>query len=155
MKKTIPLTHNPRLISRSVSKWLFILVGIGNTINGIDKLMEGSLSTWILFLSIFLLLTGLLMLTLGIILFNPKSRFAPKVEVDDEQIIIREDVFNRTKSIRWREIKQIDFKSYALAFLYQDGTSQQVLLKTTKETSVEIKRSLRDMAYQKLITIRG
>ncbi len=153
MKKTILLTQNG--LSRTVSKWLFIILGFSNSINGIRNLAETPLTNWGLWLGILLLASGSLMATLGIILFNPTNIFAPKFIIDDNEIQIREDVHVKTKRIIWSDIKEITYKSFALDFLLNDNTSKLILLRTNGETSIEIKKSLREIADKKSINIIG
>ena len=155
MIKTILLTQNPNGLSKTVSKWLFIVLGLFSALRGIGDLTIPSLTNWNIFLGLLLLLSGLLMLTLGFILFNPTNKFAPKVVIDEDEITIREDVFKRTKLIKWSDIKLIEFKSYALDFSFIDNKSQLFILPTTAETSMEVKKSLREVADRKLINIKG
>ncbi len=93
------------------------------------------------------------MFVMGFILFNPKNNLAPKVEIDEERVAIREDIFKSKKEIRWSELKQIDFKSFALDFIFNDNKRQLVILRTTAPTSLEIKKSIREMAEKKSIMV--
>ena len=90
---------------------------------------------------------------LRFILFNPKNKFSPKIEIDENNISIREDVYLRTKKINWDELKQIQFKSFALDFLFNNGKSLLVVLRTTNEGSMEVKKSLMEVASKKSIQI--
>ena len=155
MKKTIYLTHNPTGLSSKISKWLFILLGLFNSLNGIDKLTSSPLTNFTLFLGIFLLLSGLFMIMLGFMLFSPTSRFTPRVVMDENEITIRADVFNRSKVISWSDIKNIEFKSFAVDFLFNDNKNQLVILPTTGNISIEIKKSLRALADRKFIVVKG
>ena len=86
MKKTIELT--PRS-----SKWIFVIIGIGNTFGGINPLLLGdALNHWIFStLAIVLVVGGILSFIYGIILFNPQSNFAPCVHIDEKVILIKSD----------------------------------------------------------------
>jgi hypothetical protein len=153
MKKTILLTQNG--LSTTVSKWLFVILGISNSINGIHNLTETPLTNWGLGLGILLLSSGLLMAVLGLILFNPRNTFAPKFVIDDNEIQIREDVHTKTKTIHWSEIKEITYKSFALDFQLNDDSNKLIILRTNGETTVEIKKSLREIANRKSINVIG
>lgn len=95
------------------------------------------------------------MFILGLILFSSTNKFTPRVVIDEDQITIRKDVFNRTKLIKWNDLKLIEFKSFALDFLYNDNKTQLIILPTTGETVIEIKKSIRELADKKLIAIKG
>ncbi len=153
MKKTILLTQNG--LGGTVSKWLFVIVGFSNSINGARNLTETPLTNWGLGLGILLVASGLLMVTLGLILFNPTNMFAPKFVIDDNEIQIREDVHVKTKTIKWNDMKEITYKSFALDFLLNDNSNKLVILRTNGDTSVEIKKSIREIADKKSINIIG
>ncbi len=122
MKKTILLTQNG--LSGTVSKWLFVIFGLSNSINGVRNLTETPLTNWGLGLGILLLASGLLMATLGLILFNPTNMFAPKFVIDDNQIQIREDVHVKTKTINWNDIKEITYKIFCIGLLIKRQLKQ-------------------------------
>lgn len=153
MKKTILLTQNG--LGGTVSKWLFVLLGFSNTINGIRNLTHTPLTNWGLGTGILLLASGLLMAALGLILFNPTNMFAPKFVIDDNEIKFREDVHLKTKTIKWNDIKEVTFKPFALDFLLNNNSNKLVILRTNGETSVEIKKSIREIAKKKSINIIG
>jgi hypothetical protein len=155
MKKIVLLTQNPNGLNQPVTKWLFIILGLFTLARGIADLVGTSLTNWSLVIGLLLAISGLTLLTLGIILFDPKNKLAPKVVIDDIEILIREDIFKRTKSIKWTELKQIDLKSFALDFLFNDNRTLLVILKTTGETSKEIKKVIREMADRKSVNIIG
>jgi hypothetical protein len=155
MKKTIFLTQNPNGFSTNVSKWMYLLFGIFNSVSGIERLTDASLTNWTLFLGILLLSSGLVMFVMGLILFSPTNKFTPRVVIDENEITIRPDLFTSTKLIRWSDIKLIIYKSYVLDFIFNDKENQRVLLPTTAATVVEIKRSLRALADRKLVTVIG
>ncbi len=113
------------------------------------------MTNWGLGLGILLLASGLLMATLGFILFNPTNVFAPKFVIDDDEIQIREDVHLKTKTINWHDIKEITYKSFALDFLLNDNSNKLIILRTDGERSVEIKKSIREIADKKSINIIG
>jgi hypothetical protein len=113
------------------------------------------LTNWSLLIGLLLAVSGLALLISGLILFDPKNKLAPKVVIDDIEILIREEIFKRTKSIKWTELKQIDLKSFALDFLFNDNRTLLVILKTTGETSKEIKKVIREMADRKSVNIIG
>lgn len=131
MKKTILLTQNG--LGLTISKWLFVVLGLSNSITGVRSLTETPLTSWGLGLGILFLTSGILIATLGLILFNPANMFAPKVVIDENQILVREDVHAKTKSINWKDIKEITYKSFALDFLLQDNSNRSVILRTNAE----------------------
>lgn len=153
MKKTILLTQNG--LSEKVSKWLFVIVGISNSINGIGYLIDTPLANWGLRLGVFLLASGILIAILGLIVFNPTNVLAPKFVIDENGIQIRGTLHVKTKTINWNDIKEITYKSFELDFLLNDNSSKLIILRTNGETSVEIKKSIREIADKKSINIIG
>ena len=153
MRKTILLTRNPNGLNATVSKLLFILLGLSGLIRGGFDLASATSTFWSTTIALLLVVSGIMMLMLGFILFNPKNKFSPKIEIDENNISIREDVYLRTKKINWDELKQIQFKSFALDFLFNNGKSLLVVLRTTNEGSMEVKKSLMEVASKKSIQI--
>lgn len=137
----------------TVSKLLFILLGLSGLIRGGFDLASATSTFWSTTIALLLVVSGIMMLMLGFILFNPKNKFSPKIEIDENNISIREDVYLRTKKINWDELKQIQFKSFALDFLFNNGKSLLVVLRTTNEGSMEVKKSLMEIASKKSIQI--
>lgn len=155
MKKTVLLTQKPNGLSTTVSKWLYMMLGVFNSLNGIDRLTSSPSSSWTLFFGLLLLLCGFLMFILGLILFHPTNKFSPRFVIDDNEVTVREDVFYRTKLIKWSDLKRIEFKSSAVEFLFNDNRTQLIKLPKTGEKVSEIKNTLRELADKKLITVNG
>jgi hypothetical protein len=152
-KRTILLTQFD--LSRNVTKWLFFIMGVSNLMNGISGLMRPQLSTGQIVLGSFVVATGILLMIPAFILFFPSSNLAPKCIIDEDVIKIKEDIHKKWKSIYWKNVKEITFKSFAIDFVLNDNSSENILLRTDGETSIEIKKSLRAIAETKSIPIIG
>ena len=94
-------THAKNGLNATVSKLLFILLGLSGLIRGGFDLASSTSTFWSTTIALLLVVSGIMMLMLGFILFNPKSKFSPKIEIDENNILIREDVYLRTKKINW------------------------------------------------------
>ncbi len=99
--------------------------------------------------------SGILIAILGLIVFNPTNVLAPKFVIDENGIQIRGTLTVKTKTINWNDIKEITYKSFELDFLLNDNSSKLIILRTNGETSVEIKKSIREIADKKSINIIG
>ena len=153
MQKTILLTRYE--LGPKITRFLFFMFGVSQSMQGIRHLDDNPLTKGDIIFGGFLLLTGLLLIFLGFTLFSPTVKFSPKISVDDEKIIVREDVFNKTKRIDWKDINEITFKSFALDILLNDDKEKLVILRTNAEVSIEVKKLVREMADKKMITIKG
>lgn len=153
MQKTILLTQYE--LGPKITKFLFFMFGVSQTTQGIRHLDDTPLTTGDIVFGGFLLLTGLLLIFLGFTLFSSTVKFSPKISVDDEKLIIREDVFKKTKIIDWKDIKEITFKSFALDILLNDNKEKLVILRTNAEVSIEVKKLVREMADRRNITVKG
>ena len=121
----------------------------------ISQLNKSPLDTGDIAFGIILLSIGLLTILWGIILFNPKIGFLPKVSVDENAILIREEVFMKTRQVNWKDIKEITFKSFELDTLRTDNSNELIMLKTNAQTSFEVKKLLREIADRKSVMIVG
>ena len=155
MKKTISLTENQSGLPLAVRKWGSTIFGLFNLTIGVRYLSENPLTILGIGLGSSLIVCGLIMFIIGLILFNPTSKLAPKFEIDDQEINIKEAIHKRTKSIKWTNIKEITFKSFALEFSLTEDKMELVILKVDGATSLEIKKALREFAEKKSITVTG
>jgi hypothetical protein len=153
MKKTFLLTRHK--FAPKTSKSLFGICGTINLVNGIRNLSQDYLTNWELIFGVLTVLCGLLIIILGFVLFNPDHKLSPKIAIDEDLILIRENIFKKTKQIHWNDLSQISFRSFALDFIYKNNTIEPLQLKTSAERSLEIKRSLREIADKKSVNITG
>ena len=119
---------------------------------------KSRLNTGDVVFGVILLSIGLLIILWGIILFNPKIWFLPKVSVDENAILIiliREEIFMKTKQVNWKDVKEITFKSFELDILRADNSNELIMLKTNAQTSIEVKKLLREIADRKSVMIVG
>ncbi len=155
MKKTILLTQNPFGLTRKASKWVFIFIGLALVFRGIGELVSSNSTGWSIIFGLLPLIGGLWGMALGFILFDTTNRFTPKVVVDENILTIREGFFGRTKLMNWSDVQLIEFKSYALDFLFRDNKTQLYILPTTPKIFMEVKKSIRELADMKLINVKG
>ncbi len=153
MQKTILLTRYE--LGPKVTKFLFFMFGIGQSLQGIRYLVRDTSTNGDVFFGGFQLIVGLLLILLGFTLFNSRVTFSPKISVDEEKIIVREDIFTKTKRINWNDVKEITFKSFALDILLKNNKEELVILRTNAEVSIEVKALLREVANKKMIQVKG
>ena len=152
MTKTILLTWNG--LNNNISKWLYVVVGMVFTSNGINSLTNTPLTNLRLTAGILLLISGPLMAILGFIT-STRNRYAPRVEMDEDGILVRRDIFVATKQLAWNEIAEIEYKPFALEFQLKNRKNFLIVLPKNAMTVLEIKRSLREMAEAKSIAVKG
>ena len=149
MKRTIELTPKS-------TKWIFIFNGTVNTAIGTNLLIHtDSWTHWSSILAFILIIAGPILTIYGIILFNPKIKVVPKVQVDDKGILIKEDIYKRQIDIDWLNVKEITYKSFELNFLLKNNKIETINLPTTAEKSIEIKKTIRKIADKRQIVIIG
>lgn len=153
MKKIILLA--PQVMNRKLSIWLLPLLGLFSILNGIWGIIAFEITTRSIILNIFLILTGLSVLMLAIIQFNPANSLAPKVVIDEESIEIREEMFKNSRLIDWHDIQTITFEPFVLTFLLKDNTLEQAVLNTDASISIQIKQAIREIAEKKSIPVIG
>jgi len=138
------------------NKWAFIISGSVNIMIGVRQIyLANSWTDWTEILGIVLAIGGLLMVIYGIIIFTPSSRLVPKIEIGDEQIIIKQEFSKNGVVLNWGNIKEIVYKTFEIDFVLNDDKTEIVNLQTSAEISVEIKETIRQLADQKQITVTG
>jgi hypothetical protein len=111
MQQTIELTPK-------TTKWMYVGFGLMNTGIGLNLFFRyESWIHWTSVISFLLIIGGPILMTYGIILFNPSFKYAPKVQVSDQKILIKSDIHKKEVNINWKEIKGITFK-------FLEGTSK-------------------------------
>ena len=138
------------------TKWIFVMNGIINSSLGLLQLSASdSWTSWGSILGILLVIAGPLMIVYGLILFSRTNRLVPKVLVDNNGIIIKEDIYKGQRKIDWKSIKEITYKPFELVFLLTDNNIETVNLATSAEISVDVKKTIRQFADDRQISIIG
>lgn len=97
---------------------------------------------------------ALLHVYLGTVGLSASSRFSPKVSINEDQLLIKTNLFRKGMVANWSSIRSIDFKSYQIGLQMQEGL-QIVNYTTDADTSKEIKKAIQEMAEAKGIPING
>ena len=149
MTKTIELTPK-------TTKWIFVFNGIINSGLGLRQLYTSdSWTNWGSILGLVLLIAGPLLLIYGLVLFNRTSKLTPKVQVDDNGIIIKEDIHKGQRMIEWKNVREISYKPFELNFFLTDNNIETVNLSTSGEISLDVKKTIRQFADERQIKIVG
>ncbi len=154
MNKKIILkpTTNPLLLGR-----------IFNTLIGIIFIVVGSINislkafdTYMIILNIILMLLGFYYFISGIFLLSPDSRYAPRIEMDEDGVLIKDDIFHRSKYFDWTGISEIKFGIYKFTIQLKSGKSQTFKLNFQQEAiNEEIKSSFTETGRRNNIMITG
>lgn len=149
MTKTIDLTPK-------TTKWIFVFNGIINSGLGLRQLsITDSWLSWGSALGFLLIISGPLLLIYGLILFTRTNKLTPKVQVDDNGIIVKEDLHKKQRQVDWKDIKEINYKPFEINFHLTDNNVETVNLSTSAEISTGIKKAIRQFADERQIKIIG
>lgn len=149
MTKTIELTPK-------TTRWIFVFNGVVNSGLGLRQLYTSdSWISWNSILGLLLLMAGSLLLIYVLILFNRTNKLTPKVQVNDNGIIIKTDIHKRQRTIEWGNVREIGYKPFELNFILTDNNIETVNLSTSGEISLDIKKTIRQFADDRQIKIVG
>lgn len=149
MTKTIELTPK-------ATKWIFVFNGVVNSGIGLRQLSTAnSWTSWDSILGMVLVIAGPLLLIYGLILFNRTNKLTPKIQVDDNRIIITEDIHKGQRQIEWKNVKEITYRPFELNFHLTDNNTETVNLATSGDISIDMKRAIRQFADYRQIKIVG
>lgn len=148
-----------------------ILLGIKNnfslktnkilqTVIGITFLLQG---IYFSFLSDFLeplnMILGILMIGFGIFSllysyygFSEDSKYAPRFEVNEKELIIKLGLFKASTVFTWKDITQVDLGNFSIGISTSRGR-EYFNYSTQAETSKSIKSAVREMAESKGIQV--
>lgn len=149
MTRTIELTPKS-------TKWIFVINGIINTGLGLRHLsISESWTHWTSLLGLLLIIAGPLMFIYGLVLFGRTNKLTPKIQVDENGILVKEDIHKKQRRIDWKNIKEITYRPFELNFLLADDNTEKVILTTNGEISIEVKKTIREFADERQIKIVG
>ena len=141
-----------------------LLLGrIFNTLIGIIFIAVGGMNislktfnTYMIVLNVILMLLGLYYLISGLFLLAPGSRYAPRIEMDEDGVLIKDDIFHRSKYYDWTGIAGISFGIYKFTVQLKSGKTQTFQLNFQQEDiNEEITSSLTEIGMLKNIIITG
>ncbi len=90
----------------------------------------------------------------GILRYSTKSKFSPKVKIDDQTIELKDGMWKPARILKWSDVSSITFQSYELNFRLQDSV-YKFTYDTNPENSREIKQTIRKLAERKNIEVTG
>lgn len=152
MNHTILLTKNDRFVSAKTNRIMTIIGGLLFVSLGILQFYRYQNEYFFLF--IVHSFSGLYFILYGYLGQSKKSKYAPKVLLTNEFILIKESFWKARKQIKWDDISSINYKSYEIDF-HLNKEIYTFNYNTTAETSIEIKRAIRSIAEDKSIEVSG
>lgn len=85
---------------------------------------------------------------------SPKSKYAPHFIISQNGLKIKRDILKKSEFINWNDVKKIELGYYKIGI--KDKTGLRFYpYNTRKETSIEIKRTIEDIATQKGIEVEN
>jgi len=142
------------LIPKS-TKWIYLFNGIVNSAIGIQQLLTSDSWSWLLLFGLILTVGGPLMIIYSLILFSRTSALAPRIQIDETGVLIREDIHRGQKKIEWKNVKEITYRPFELNFHLTDDNTETLSLPTTGEISIDVKKTIREFADSRQINIIG
>jgi hypothetical protein len=130
---------------------LFMLTAISYFINYMEKEHELGRHFFTSFIYIF---TALLFFLKARIELSSTSKYAPHFMISDDFIKVKTGVFKKSILINWNDIKKVELGSYKIGIKDKTGV-QYYPYQTRKDTSIQIKRAIEEMATQKGIEVEN
>lgn len=106
------------------------------------------------FVWILLILGGLYLILYGFVGLSEKSKYAPKVLLNEDYIHIKKSFWKPAKQLKWNNVSAINYQSYQIDFRLNKET-YSFTYNTSSHTSIEIKRAIRELAENKGIEVIG
>jgi hypothetical protein len=85
---------------------------------------------------------------------SPSSKYAPHFLISTTGIKIKTGVFKNSEFFKWHDIKKIEIGYYLIGIKDKTGL-EYFPYRTRKETSIQIKRAIEDLAAQKGIVVEN
>ena len=153
MEKTILIGLSNKA-SINTTKWLTIISGLFFLIYGVLYIDLNSINSFGTILGIILILLSILNIVFGLTAFSINSKYAMRLKVNDSLLEFKSAYLKPVVRLKWDDIKQIKFDAYKIDF--QLNKRKEVFrYRSNSEVSIEIKKTLREIAEQKNITVTG
>ncbi len=148
MNKTI-LIGTRSILSNRASFWVLLTIGTAYLIiGGINLFHPGSI-----FESVGNMVFGVIFCAYAIFTFST-TPLTSRVRIGDSTLEFRKSFFGKTWQLDWSEIMSMEFRSFEIQFNLKDNV--KVFSYNSKpETSIDIKKSIREMAEKKDIEVIG
>ena len=148
MNKTIVIGTRGSL-SNKASFWLFMIIGTGFFLTGANDIYLSGLSVESMGNMVF----GGFFCAYAIVTYFATS-YTPRIQIDSSTLELRNKVFGKTWQLDWSEIRSIEFRSFEIQFNLKDDV-RVFSYGSNPETSMDIKKSIREMAENKDIEVIG
>lgn len=152
MKQIILLTSNTNYVSAKTNRMMMIIGGVVYVGLGIFQFYRYQ-NEYLVFL-ILTSISGIYFIFFGYFGLSEKSKYAPKVFLNEDFIQIKKSFWKPANKIVWSEVLSINYRSYQIDFRLNKGV-YSFNYNTTSETSIEIKRAIRSFAEIKGIEVNG
>ncbi len=151
MNKTILLGWNREYDAKKsfgahmISAFILLVLGLMNVMRESDNSVSERIGVVMLIVAIGPVIHGL-------IAYTKISKWSPKVSVNENDVRIKEKLLRQPVVIPWDQIKSIKIAPYQIIFSFVDGEFD-FSYRTTADTSIDIKSTIREMAALKQIKI--
>ncbi len=130
---------------------LFLAVAIINIFQGV-RMVTGEDSIFWEVMGFIMIPVNIALAIFSMLMFSERSKYAPKISINDELISIKEKLLRPAVEISWEHIKDVSFASYKIIFTKED--SDYIFdYRFTTDTSKAIKSAVRELAESKNIKV--
>lgn len=133
---------------------LFMFTGLLFLVNGSFLIYNNVVDPVGLIIGILTILGAIYYIMYGYFTFSEKSKWAPKVIIENDHIQIKKKMFKPAATIVWERINKIIFGAYEITFDIE-GKSDVLNYDTSSEVSIELKEAIREAADEKGIEVVG
>jgi hypothetical protein len=118
---------------------IFIAVGVMN-------ITTKSIEAYMIALNSILILLGIYYLVTGLFLLAPTSKYIPRIELDSSGILIKDDIFHRSKYFDWDHLTGIHVGIQELILNTKTGDKHIFKLNPREEEVIlKIRSAIRDI----------
>ena len=102
----------------------------------------------------FMILMAVSFIITGTVGLSKNSKFSPKVFMNSNHILIKEGLWSGSQTYNWTDIREITLGSYKIT-IGTERNKKTFHIDSTPQISIDIKRTLKEVASKKNITLIG
>ncbi len=152
MNKTILLSNGTNYVSAKTNRFMWIIGAVVYIGIGISQIYRYEDEKFGFIVWSYLILGGLYLLGYSFLGLSEKSKYAPKVLLNEDYILIKKSFWKPAKQLNWNNISSIKYQSYQIDFRGNKET-YTFTYDTSSATSIEIKRAIRELAENKRMQV--
>ena len=114
-------------------RWFAVFFALSMAVKSFEQFEKTPLELWNIGLGLLFASGVYFFLRLALVAYSPNNKYAPKFEITDDHVFLRQVMFQRPVTFTWKEISAIEMTGTTLVFALKDGSRKIFKLNTSEK----------------------